>query len=77
MKVVAVYKCALCGDTKTRGNPTDLSEDEMLNICWESKLNPEKQILENKFGMPGIWLGHRCKDGNFGMTYFAGFLREE
>ena len=74
MKYIAVYKCQLCGTLIQYGEPQEMPYEALPEIC--------AQVINNQLfaGNPYLHtahmqIPHKCKNGNCGMAYFAGFAR--
>ncbi|MPN29518.1 hypothetical protein SDC9_176971 [bioreactor metagenome] len=74
MKYIAVYKCQLCDALVQYGEPQEISYELLPEIC--------AKVIHNQLfaGNPYLYkvqmqIPHKCKNGDYGMAYFAGFMR--
>jgi hypothetical protein len=74
VKYAVVYKCQLCGTLIQHGEPQEIPYESLPEICG--------QVIRNQLfaGNPYLHkaqmqIPHKCKNGDCGMAYFAGFVR--
>lgn len=74
MKYKVVYKCELCGELIQYGDVQEIPYEQLPEICARVvtsqifKSNPYIQTAP----METV---HKCKNGDCGMAYFAGFKK--
>ena len=76
MKYSAIYKCPLCGQLIRYGQPHEVPYDELprlLGKVVQNQLFAGNPVLHEA----PMHIPHKCKDGSAGLSYFAGFLKEE
>ncbi|MDE7245540.1 MAG: hypothetical protein K2O18_16425 [Oscillospiraceae bacterium] len=76
MLVKPIYKCLLCGQLLTTGKPQDVPREALPGLLGK--------VVQNQIfaGNPYLYqapmhIPCKCKDGNAGMAYFAGFMQAE
>lgn len=75
MKYSAVYKCQLCRQTIQYGEPQEIPYDELSKLL--AKVIQNQLFAGNPYlHKAPMHIPHKCKDGNVGLAYFAGFVKE-
>ena len=75
MKYSAIYKCCLCGQWIRYEEPHEVPYDklpELLGCVIENQKFTENPALHEA----PMYIPHKCRDGNVGLAYFAGFIKE-
>jgi hypothetical protein len=76
LEYIAVYKCQLCGTLLTYGDPKEIPYEVLPEIC--AKVIQNQQFAGNPYLYQApMQIPHKCKDGNCGMAYFAGFMQKK
>lgn len=68
-KYFTVFKCSLCGATIKYGSSYEMREQDIMAIM--RRLN-EASAQSFRPNIP-----HKCKDGNIGVAYYAGHIKED
>lgn len=75
-KYHAVYKCALCETLLLYGDSHEVPYDALLVLI--GKVIKNQQFAGNPYLYEApLQIPHKCKDGNCGIAYFAGFRKQE
>ena len=72
-KYIAVFNCPLCGERLAPGSPAEIPPDKLPSLLGRVVAN--QQFLGTSLNNTPMHLPHKCKDGNAGLAYFAGFVK--
>lgn len=74
MKYAATYKCQLCDRLIQYGEAKEIPYEELPELC--AKVIKNQMFAGNQYLYHApMQIPHKCKNGNGGMAYFAGFLK--
>ena len=75
MKYKAIYKCQICNTLVQYGESKEIPYDELPILL--GKVIQNQQFINNAYLYQApMYTVHQCKDGNCGLAYFAGFMKE-
>ena len=75
MKYSAIYKCLLCGQLLRYGESQEVPYNklsELLEKVIQNQLFSGNSALHTA----PMHIPHECKNGNAGLAYFSGFMKE-
>lgn len=75
MKYWAIYKCPLCGKLSRLSDSVEIPYDELPKIL--GKVIQNQSFINNPYLYQApMHIPCKCNDGNAGLAYFAGFMKD-
>ena len=68
-KYFVAFKCSLCGAIIKYGGSFEMSEQGVMAITKRLNEVSAQSVRPN--------MSHKCKDGNIGVAYYAGNIKED